>query len=64
MTKQDLHGPRVAGSLVEERDLGPAQAAGAVGRPGEPDRLDPVAGETGILAGAEVLPVLARLGKT
>ena len=54
MTKQDLHGPQVAGSFVDERDLGPAQAVGAAGRPAEPDRLDPFADKAGILAGAEV----------
>jgi hypothetical protein len=30
MAKQDLHGPQVARPLVDERDLGPAQAVGAV----------------------------------
>ena len=63
MAEQDLHGPQIAGPLVDERDLGPAQAVGAVRRSAKPDRLDPFADEAGILAGAEVLACPCPAGK-
>ena len=31
MVEQDLHGPQIAGPLIDEGNLGPAHAMGAVG---------------------------------
>lgn len=41
--EQDLYGEQVASLLVDQRNPGQPQAVGAVGRPAEPDGLDPFA---------------------
>ena len=58
MTEEQLHGPRVAGLLVNLCDLRPPHGMRAVAADLQSDRADPLAKKSGILARRHVGPVV------
>ena len=59
MAEQELAGPQVARPLVDEGDLGPAQAMGAVAGRVEAGQGDPVVDETAVLPRRDVVSRVA-----
>jgi hypothetical protein len=61
--QQQLTRTEIAGALIDHRDLGPAQAVGAVVRGIEADHRDPVVNETRVLPGCQMSVRIAAARK-
>lgn len=55
MTQQELARSQIASALVDQRDLGPPQAMGAVESGIQPNQRDPIIEEAPILSGRNVV---------